>query len=201
MIDSLRGEVLEKEPACIVIEAGGVGYACRVSLQTAAAVGGVGSQQRLYTRLTVREDEIALYGFASKSERTCFDQLTAVSGVGPKAALAILSDFTPDRFALIVAAGDHKSLTKSKGIGAKTAQRVVLELKDKVAKAGLAESGGTAPAVFAGGSSMEEAMAALQVLGYSQAEVAGVLAAMDPALSSSELIRLSLLQLGKNMIR
>lgn len=199
MIDSLRGSVIYKDPASVVIECGGVGYACRVSTQTAAAVGAVDESAMLYTRLTVREDEIALYGFATRGERSCFDQLTGVTGVGPKMALAILSDFTPDRFALIVASGDHKALTKTKGVGGKTAQRIVLELKDKVGKTVSAESFSAAP-VFTGGGNTEEAMAALQVLGYSQSEVAGVLAALDPSLSSSELIRQSLLQLGKNML-
>lgn len=199
MIDSLRGSVIYKEPSLAVIECGGVGYACRVSTQTAAAVGAVDEQAMLFTRLTVREDEIALYGFATRAERSVFDQLTGVSGVGPKMALAVLSDFTPDRFALIVASGDHKALTKTKGVGGKTAQRIVLELKDKVAKSVSAESFSAAP-VFAGGGNLEEAMAALQVLGYSQSEAAGVLAGMDPALPSSEMIRQALMLLGKNML-
>lgn len=198
MIDHIRGTVCSKEPNLVVIECGGVGYACRTSMQTAAAVGAVDEEALLYTRLTVREDEIALYGFASRGERGCFDQLTAVSGIGPKAALAILSDFTPDRFALAVAAGDYKQFTKTKGIGAKTAQRIVLELKDKVAKTVQTEGLPAAP-VFTGGGNLEEAMSALQVLGYSQGEAAGVLAALDPSLPSSELIRLSLVQLGKHM--
>jgi Holliday junction DNA helicase RuvA len=198
MIDSLRGRVLSREPGLVVIECGGVGYACRVSLQTAAGVPAAGEEAMLYTRLTVREDDIALYGFLTRAERSCYDQLTAVSGVGPKAALAILSDFTPDRFALCVAAGDHKALTKAKGIGAKTAQRIVLELKDKLAKS--AEIGSFVPVAAApAGGNTEEAMYALLVLGYSQSEAAGVLAALDPALPASELIRLSLRELGKNL--
>ena len=198
MIDSLNGTVLHKEPGLVVIGCGGVGYACRVSLQTAATVGTAGAEAMLYTRLTVREDEIALYGFSDRGERLCFDQLTGVSGVGPKAALAILSDFTPDRFALAVAAGDYKAFTATKGIGAKTAQRIVLELKDKVAKTA-ASAGISQIPVMAAGGSMEEAMSALQVLGYSGTEVARVLANFDPSLPSSELIRLSLIEFGKNL--
>ena len=198
MIDSLNGTVLHKEPGLVVIGCGGVGYACRVSLQTAASVGTAGAEAMLYTRLTVREDEIALYGFSDRGERLCFDQLTGVSGVGPKAALAILSDFTPDRFALAVAAGDYKAFTATKGIGAKTAQRIVLELKDKVAKTA-ASAGISQIPVMAADGSMEEAMSALQVLGYSGTEVARVLANFDPSLPSSELIRLSLIEFGKNL--
>lgn len=199
MIDHVRGRVCYKEPNLVVIECGGVGYACRTSLQTTAAVGGTDSEAMLYTRLAVREDEIALYGFSSRSERSCYDQLTGVTGVGPKAALAILSDITPDRFALSVAAGDYKAFTKIKGIGTKTAQRIVLELKDKVLKS--AELSGmpvSAPAAVGTGNT-DEAMAALLVLGYSQSEAASALSTLEPTLPSSELIRLSLMQIGKNM--
>lgn len=199
MIDHIRGVICHKEPNLVVIECGGVGYACRTSTQTAAAAGAVEHEAVLYTRLTVREDEIALYGFCTRSERSCFDQLTGVSGVGPKAALAILSDFSPDRFALAVAAGDYRSFTKTKGIGTKTAQRIVLELKDKVAKSVQAAGLPDVPD-FSGGGNLEEAMSALQVLGYTQGEVAGVLAALDASLPSSELIRLALRQLGKNKL-
>jgi Holliday junction DNA helicase RuvA len=198
MIYSLLGKLTHKTNDLAVVECAGVGYACRVSLQTAAAAPGVGQEALLYTRLAVREDEIALYGFATKAERSVFDQLTGVSGVGPKMALAVLSDFTPDRFALAVASGDYKQFTKSKGIGAKTAQRIVLELKDKVAKS-VAEQGLPVVTVQTDSGSVGEAMSALQVLGYSQGEAAGVLAALDPALPASELIRLSLKELGKHL--
>ncbi|MBR5372939.1 MAG: Holliday junction branch migration protein RuvA [Oscillospiraceae bacterium] len=200
MIDHLRGEICRKEPNLVVIECGGIGYACRTSIQTAAAAGSVGETGMLYTRMTVREDEVALYGFSTAAERSCFDQLTGVSGIGPKAALAILSDFTADRFALAVAAGDYKAFTKVKGIGAKTAQRIVLELKDKVAQSAAAAGLPSVPAVTGGGN-IDEAMAALCVLGYSQTEAAGALAALDASQPASELIRLALLSLGKNMFK
>ena len=196
MIDHIRGAVTYKEPNLVVIECGGVGYACRTSMQTAAAVGAVGEDALLYTRLTVREDEIALYGFSERSERGCFDQLTSVSGVGPKAALAILSDFTPDRFALAVAAGDYKQFTKTKGIGAKTAQRIVLELKDKVAKS-VQSAGLPAAPMTVGSGNLEEAMSALQVLGYSQAEIDPVLRRAGEGMDSATLIRFALSEFGK----
>ena len=198
MIDHVRGTVCHKEPNLVVISCGGVGYACRTSLQTSAAVGGTDAEAMLYTRLAVREDEIALYGFATRSERSCYDQLIGVSGVGPKAALAILSDITPDRFALSVAAGDFKAFTKVKGIGAKTAQRIVLELKDKVAKSAELQDLPAAPVIAESGNT-GEAMSALLVLGYTQAEAASALSTLEPSLPSSELIRLSLMQLGKNL--
>lgn len=199
MIDSLSGIVQYKEPSLVVIACGGVGYGCKVSLQTAATVGSVGEETTLLTHLAVREDEISLYGFSTRSERTCFLQLLSVSGVGPKAALSILSDLSPDRFALAVAAGDYKVFTKTKGVGPKLAQRIVLELKDKVSKTAQAAGYADAVSVQPVGSNMEEAMAALMVLGYGQSEVASVLSSLDPALSASELIRLSLMQLGKQM--
>lgn len=199
MIDSLSGIVQYKEPSLVVIACGGVGYGCKVSLQTAATVGSVGEETTLLTHLAVREDEISLYGFSTRSERICFLQLLSVSGVGPKAALSILSDLSPDRFALAVAAGDYKVFTKTKGVGPKLAQRIVLELKDKVSKTAQAAGYADAVSVQPVGSNMEEAMAALMVLGYGQSEVASVLSSLDPALSASELIRLSLMQLGKQM--
>ena len=199
MIDQIRGKICYKEPNLVVIECGGVGYASRTSLQTSASVGGPDAEGMLYTRLAVREDEIALYGFSSRSERSCYDQLTGVSGVGPKAALAILSDITPDRFALSVAAGDYKAFTKVKGIGTKTAQRIVLELKDKVMKSADFSALPDAAPVTVGTGNTEEAMAALLVLGYSQGEAASALSTLEPSLPSSELIRLSLMQLGRNL--
>ncbi len=200
MIDSLSGIVQYKEPSLVVVACGGVGYGCKVSLQTAATVGSVGEETTLLTHLTVREDEISLYGFSTRSERTCFLQLLSVSGVGSKVALSILSDLSPDRFALAVAAGDYKVFTKVKGVGSKLAQRIVLELKDKVSKTAQAAGYADAVSVQPVGGNVEEAMAALMVLGYGQSEVAGVLSSLDPALSASELIRLSLMQLGKQML-
>ena len=133
MIYSVHGTLLAKELSLAVVECGGVGYACRTTFTTLSQLGNVGETVFLYTALSVREDAVELFGFATKQELQCFRLLTTVSGVGPKAALAILSDLPPDRFLLTVAAGDSKQLTRSKGIGAKTAQRIVMELKDKIA--------------------------------------------------------------------
>ncbi len=199
MIDSIQGTVQFRESSQVVIACGGIGYACQVSLRTAAAVGATGAECTLYTRLLVRENELSLYGFLSRGERSCFDQLIGISSVGPKAALAILSEMTPDAFALAVAAGDAKALTRCKGIGTKIAQRIVLELKDKLAKDAKLEGTVSVP-ILAGNSNIEEAMSALMVLGYGQSEAAGVLQQFDPNVPSSELIRLSLMRLGKQML-
>ncbi|CDE31495.1 holliday junction ATP-dependent DNA helicase RuvA [Ruminococcus sp. CAG:403] len=201
MIDSVRGTLLAKEPTMAVVECGGVGYACRTTLHTLSGLGALGEEVRLYTHLAVREDSVDLFGFSTRQERHCFEMLISVSGVGPKAALAILSDVTPDRFALLVASGDSKSFTKTKGIGAKTAQRIVLELKDKIAKEHMgeihaAEAFSASAAASLGGDNIEDAIAALMVLGYTQGEVVPLLAKLDPNLPSQELIKQTLRQIG-----
>jgi Holliday junction DNA helicase RuvA len=146
----------------------------------------------VYTHLAVRKDGIDLFGFADMKELNCFRRLISVSGVGPKAATAILSDMTTEQFALTAASGDSKSLTRTKGIGTKTAQRIVLELKDKISSesvsgmAASADYGGTANT---GGSALGEAMEALMVLGYSQGEIAPILRKLDHALDTQELIK------------
>ena len=181
-----------------VVECGGVGYACRTTHVTLSEIGSVGEEVMLYTHLSVREDAVELFGFSSQQELHCFRMLTSVSGVGPKAALAILSDFPADRFALVVASGDSKTLTKSKGIGAKTAQRIVLELKDKIAK----ESSGTdwsalaSSAVYQEDSAVSDAISALMVLGYAQEEIMPLLSQLDKNLSSEEMIKETLRRIG-----
>lgn len=194
MIYSLRGKLILKETGFAVVECGGVGYGCRTSLSTVSRLGGIGSEVTLYTHLAVREDAVELFGFADMQELNCFRLLISVSGVGPKAAVSILSDITPEQFALIVASGDSKTLTRTKGIGAKTAQRIVLELKDKISSDDLGgsltlEKNSASFPSADGISSVGEAMEALVVLGYSQSEVAPVLKKLDPSMSSQGLIR------------
>ena len=133
MIYSVNGVVDAIEPNLAVIDCGGVGYACRTTSNTLAMLK-TGEKAKLYTFLSVREDAAELFGFYDFSELNCFKMLISVSGVGPKAALSILSGMTPQAFALCVAAGDSKLLTSAPGIGKKIAERIVLELKDKVAK-------------------------------------------------------------------
>ena len=116
MIYSVRGKLIHKENELAVVECGGVGYACRTTLQTLASLSETGSEVTLYTYLHVREDNVELFGFSSQQELNCFKMLISVSGVGPKAALSILSDFNPEKFALLVASEDSKTLTKTKGI-------------------------------------------------------------------------------------
>ena len=195
MIYSLRGKLTVKELGFVVIECGGVGYGCKTSYNTVAAIGEIGSEVLLYTHLYVREDAVELFGFASLQELSCFKLLISVSGVGPKAATSILSDVSPERFAFLIASGDSKAFTKTKGIGAKTAQRIVLELKDKISSESLGDSVAADAADFAAVSSgavssaVTEALEALMVLGYTQGEVAPILGKLDQSLDTQDLIK------------
>lgn len=199
MIYSIKGKLIHKEPFLAVVECGGVGYACRVTCATSSQLGEIGSEAFLYTYLHVREDNIDLFGFYSKQELHCFKLLLSVSGVGTKMALSILSDVDAQRFALTIASEDSKALTKSKGVGPKLAQRIVLELKDKVAKEGLSGKDIKAAGNISVPVSDEcsEAVTALMTLGFSQPEVAKAVAQIDNTLSSSEIIKQALKILGK----
>ena len=177
----LNGTVAHIGPHLAVIDCGGVGYACRTTNQTLAHLQ-KGEKGKLYTYLNVREDAMELYGFYSENERNCFEMLIGVSGVGPKAAISILSSTTPEGLAMSIITGDEKALTVAQGIGKKIAQRIILELKDKLAKGQLSPGGesygGTGVTVIPENKS-SEAAAALAVLGYSQGEIAAALKGLD----------------------
>ena len=190
MFYSLTGKLIHTEAYLAVVECGGVGYRCMTSLTTLSCLPPAGERVTLYTHLNVREDALDLFGFYSMNELDAFKKLIGVSGVGPKSALAILSDMTPDRLALCIASGDAKSLTRAPGVGVKLAQRLILELKDKISKAELASGVGEAAVqIGADGSGMNEAAAALCTLGYSQSQAAEALAGLAADLPVDELIR------------
>ncbi len=198
MIYSLHGELIHTEPNLAVVECGGVGYACRTTMNTMKKIGGSG-EVRLFTQLNVREDAVDLFGFADTAELQAFRQLTSVSGVGPKAALSILSDLTPSKLALCITTGDSKTLTRSPGIGAKIAQRIVMELKDKVAKEQhISAADYTAEPVAAavGGNAAAEAVTALCVLGFALPQAQAALAGASPESTVEELIKYALKRLG-----
>ncbi len=201
MIYSVHGKLIFTEASLAVVECGGIGYACRTTSTTLAAIGSVGSEVQLFTHLSVREDAIELFGFADRDELACFQLLITVSGIGPKAALSILSDLTPNRFALLVASGDSSALTKVKGIGKKSAERIVVDLKDKLAKSNPTLKEIPAAAAPTGADTFSEALAALLVLGYQQEEVAPVLLGLDENASAEELIRLTLKEMGRRSDR
>ena len=196
----VQGIVAHTAPYLAVIDCGGVGYACRTTNQTLTALNR-GKPAKLYTYLHVREEIFELYGFATESELSCFQMLIGVSGVGPKAALAILSSNSPEGLALAIVSGNEKALTAAPGIGKKIAQRIILELKDKLAKGQITVSGGEA---FAGGVTIipenktSEASAALAVLGYSQQEIAVALKGIDlDSLTLEEIIKQALKKMMK----
>ena len=193
----LRGTVAHKAPYLAVIDCGGVGYACRTTAYTLSALT-VGEKAKLYTYLNVREDAMELYGFSTEQERRCFRMLIGVSGVGPRVALAILSDSAPDRLMLSIAAGDAKALTRAQGVGAKLAQRIILELRDKVSDEDISmpfsDEIGTISTVAETihNTAKSEAISALVALGYGQTDAAAVIAPMEDSLAVDELIRRAL---------
>ncbi len=196
MIYCLTGKIIKKGLDSVVLSCGGVGYHAKCPASVAGALPGVGKEATIYTVLSVTENDISLYGFASEEQQTCFEMLTAVSGVGPKVGLAILSVMEPDRVALAISAGDHKAFKAASGVGPKLAQRIVLELKDKVAKGfvdGISLQDVTgAAADNAASQSSTQAIAALVSLGYSQSEAALAISKIDASLPVEEIIKLAL---------
>lgn len=199
MIYSLTGKILKKTLDMVVISCAGVGYAVQVPLTTAESLPAPGKEGTLYTVMNVTENDIALYGFATEEQRSCFKMLTGVSGVGPKAGLAILSVMTPERVALAASSGDHKAFTKANGVGPKLAQRIALELKDKVGK-GLADGtgfAGAAAATLAPASAPAQAVAALVALGYNTSDAAVAVARIDETLPVQDIIKIALRGLSR----
>ncbi len=197
----ISGTVAHIEPYLAVIDCGGVGYACRTTSYTLSLIK-KGDKAKLFTYLNVREDAMELYGFAGAEELKLFQQLISVSGVGPKAALSILSSSTPTNLALSIITGDEKALTCAQGIGKKIAQRVILELKDKLSKGQGISAAGEAVSVpgvtVIAQNKLSEASAALAVLGYSQSEIAAALKGVDvDTLPLEHIVRLAL----KNMMK
>lgn len=197
----VEGTVVHMGPYLAVIDCGGVGYACRTTAHSQSRLT-VGQKGKLYTYLNVREDAMELYGFAGENERSCFELLLSVSGVGPKAALSILSATTPDQLAMSIVTGDEKALTVAPGIGKKIAQRIILELKDKLSKGQLNTGtteryGGTGVTVIPENKA-GEAAAALAVLGYSSSEVSLALKGLDiENLKLEEIIKQALKRMVK----
>ncbi len=195
----LNGTVGHLGPGLAVIDCGGVGYACRTTSYTLSALT-VGKQAKLFTHLNVREDAMELYGFSSENERNCFQMLIGVSGVGPKAALSILSATTPEGLATSIIPGNEKALMVAQGIGQQIAQRVILELKDKLAGGQLPmeESYGGSGVTVIPQDKASEASAALAVLGYGPGEITMALKGLDlDALSLEEVVRQALRKMMK----
>ena len=196
MIYCLTGKIVKKSMNAVVLSCGGVGYYAQCPASVAGALPGVGQETTIYTVMSVTENDVSLYGFATEEQQACFEMLTAVSGVGPKVGLAILSVMEPERVALAISAGDHKAFKAASGVGPKLAQRIVLELKDKVAKGfvdGISlEDVAGASAQTPAAQSSSQAIAALVSLGYSQSEAALAISKIDATLPVEEIIKLAL---------
>lgn len=198
MFYSVTGTVVDYSPSFVAVEAGGVAFMCYTSTNTAAKCSIIGEKVTLFTHLNVREDAIELYGFYDKAELDCFKMLINVSGVGAKMALALLSEYAPDKIILSIAASDHKALTKASGIGPKLAQRIVLELKDKIGSLSVGNTEElSAVASVTQNSNTGEAVAALVMLGYNQSEASLAISNLDPSNSVEELIKQALKLLSK----
>lgn len=201
MIYNISGTLTYVSDQFLVVECSGIGFKCFSSLNTLKSVGRTGEKINLFTYLSVKEDALDLFGFATEEELSFFKLLITVSGVGPKAAVAVLSELEPSRLALAIASGDVKSITRANGVGKKTAERIVLELKDKVANVASSndmQSVASAAAVVEE-SAAGEAVAALVALGFNKSDAAVVVGAMDKSLSADEMIRLGLRQLSSNL--
>lgn len=199
MFYHIRGKLTDVEPNLAVVEAAGVGYALHTTANTISHIR-QGEDVKLYVYENIREDVFDLYGFYDKREKSCFEMLVGVSGVGPKAALSILSSTTPEGLAMAIINGDEKALTVAQGIGKKIAQRILLELKDKMSKEtdGLVVSTGKAEVQTKVGSKLNDAIAALMVLGYTNSEISSVLKGMDTeTMTTEEIIKTALKMMVK----
>ncbi len=189
MLYHLNGTVAELGQNLVVVDCGGIGFALNATLNTISKLK-IGEKSKLYVAEAIGETNFDLYGFAEKTEKRCYEMLVSVSGIGPKAALSILSYTTPEGLALSIMNNDIRSLTAAPGIGKKIAQRVILELKDKIGKGeALSDSGYAAPAVLpSDNSAVGDAVAALGVLGYNPNEIAQVLKTTDTSGMNTEQI-------------
>ena len=201
MLYHIEGTITVLEPGLAVLDCGGIGFGLNVTMNTLSELR-LGEKTRLFVSEAIGETNFDLYGFKTKSERRCFEMLLSVSGIGPKAALSILSHNSPESLALAIMSGDEKALTVAPGIGKRIAQRVILELKDKISKEmGASESvlpALTPAAAAASGGAVNDALAGLGVLGYSSAEIAPVLKTMNTeGMSAEQIIKAVLKQMVK----
>ena len=198
----LSGELAFLDTNFCVVDCGGVGYKLTVSLVTAGALTSkVGTKVKLYTHMSVREDGVELFGFGTDEERSAYNMLTSVSGVGPKAAMGVLSYLTPDKLALAIATDDIKTLSKAPNIGKKTAARIILELKDKMAGGLSASSDNSGISISTSDTAqvgnLSDASEALMLLGYDKTSINTALKGLDPMLDAGSLIKLALKKLAR----
>ena len=199
MFYSVTGNFVYYDAQCFAIDCNGVAFKCFATTNTLKNVAKIGEKITLFTYLSVKEDALDLYGFYTQQELECYKILISVSGVGAKMALAVLSEMTPEQLTLSIAAGDAKAITRANGVGNKIAQRIVLELKDKLAKGLDLQAAGSdiaAATTAAASGNSSEAVSALTMLGYSQSEAAVAVGKLNPDLSVEEMIKQALKQLS-----
>ncbi len=201
MIYNVKGVLTYADPAFAVVECGGVGFKCFISVTTLRQLPSVGKEVNLFTHMAVREDAIDLYGFYEISELEAFKLLITVSGVGPKAAMAILSALPPDRLSIAVSSGDVKSIQQANGVGKKTAERVVLELKDKMVGIGSAGVSDIIEGIqsVASSSNASEAVEVLVSLGFERSNASAAVGSLDMSLSVDEMIKIALKQFSSQL--
>lgn len=203
MFYSLTGEVIDFDASSIAVNCSGVGYKCNTSVNTLRQTAKKGERITLFTHLSVREDAVELYGFSTMRELEMFKLLITVSGIGPKVALSVLSEFNPDSLSLCIASSDYKAITRAPGVGAKTAQRLIMELKDKITVSSFASDSISAELAAVSCVNDNEnaatAVSALVSLGYMQAEASRAVCSLDPSLSVEELIKQALKLLAKGV--
>lgn len=201
MIASLNGKLIYKDLSTAVVECGGIGFKCAVTSNTYSSLPNVGENVFLFTYMAVREDSVDLFGFSDKNELETFKLITSVSGVGAKIGIALLSYFTPDSIVLSIASGDAKSLTAATGVGIKLAQRIILELKDKIGSLSVSADVDTIKSVGNANtnSNTKEAIEALVTLGYNQSEASLTVGKLDSSLNTDELIKLALKSLARGI--
>lgn len=197
MIYSVNGTLIHTEPGFAVVECSGIGFKCKTTNNTLTKLPKVGEKVKMFTYLSVREDALDLFGFCDEKELACFKLLITVSGVGPKAALSVLSEMTPEKLAFYIASGDAKSIQKVRGVGTKMAQKIVIELTDKVTNEEIS-SGIAQDVPYTASGNAEEAVNALAVLGYTKGEASMAVAKVDSSLSVEDIIKQSLKLLAKN---
>ena len=199
MIATLRGTLTYLEPTYCIIECGGVGFQCYISGKALGSMSNIGEEVKLFTYMSVKEDAIDLYGFADMEELNCFKLITSVSGVGSKIGLAILTAFSPQQISLYIAGNDPKSLTAASGVGIKLAQRIILELKDKITAIPGADVDTVSTVNSPTNINSKEAIAALVSLGYSQSEATHAVNKLSPDLPVDTLIKEALRLLARQV--
>lgn len=199
MIATLRGNLIYTDANSLIVECGGVGFKCATTTATLASFSDLGQEVFLYTYMAVREDAMDLFGFSTVEEMEAFKMIISVNGVGPKIGIALLSEFTPNQLFLYISSNDSRALTSASGVGIKLAQRIVLELKDKVEKVGYVSVADLKPVAKPKKSTADEAIAALMALGYNKGEASLAVGKIEEDLPTDALIKQALKLLSRGL--